>query len=53
MKAGRCNEGELTICDLTGVGVQDTAIAVLAKARIEAANLGQKLSVCRPGKYLV
>jgi ornithine cyclodeaminase len=29
-KAGRCRDDEITICDLTGVGFQDTAIAALA-----------------------
>jgi len=34
-KPGRRSDEEITICDLTGVGVQDTAIALLAfrKAR--------------------
>ena len=37
IKTGRQNDQEITICDLTGVGVQDTAIAVLTyqKARSE------------------
>jgi ornithine cyclodeaminase len=29
-KAGRTRDDEITICDLTGVGFQDTAIAALA-----------------------
>jgi ornithine cyclodeaminase len=29
-KPGRRNDEEITVCDLTGVGIQDTAIAVLA-----------------------
>ena len=30
----------ITICDLTGTGVQDTAIATLARERAQAAGLG-------------
>lgn len=33
----------VTICDLTGTGAQDTAIAVEAFARVKAANLGTML----------
>jgi ornithine cyclodeaminase/alanine dehydrogenase-like protein (mu-crystallin family) len=29
-KAGRTDDNQITICDLTGVGFQDTAIAALA-----------------------
>jgi ectoine utilization protein EutC len=39
--AGRTRDGELTICDLTGTGVQDTAIATLAFERAVAAGAGQ------------
>jgi len=28
--AGRSNDGDITVCDLTGTGVQDTAIAMVA-----------------------
>lgn len=35
--------GALTICDLTGTGAQDTAIAVEAFARVKAAGLGTML----------
>lgn len=35
-KPGRMKEDEITICDLTGVGFQDTAIAALAWARARA-----------------
>ncbi len=31
----------ITICDLTGTGVQDTAIATLARERAQSAGLGQ------------
>ena len=37
---GRTDEEEITICDLTGTGAQDTAIAGLAVRRAEAAGLG-------------
>jgi ornithine cyclodeaminase len=30
----------VTICDLTGTGVQDTAIATLARRRAEALGVG-------------
>jgi ornithine cyclodeaminase len=34
------HEEEISVCDLTGVGVQDTAIARLCVARVEALGLG-------------
>jgi ornithine cyclodeaminase len=37
---GRLNEKQITIADLTGTGIQDTAIASLAFARAEAAGIG-------------
>lgn len=37
---GRISAEAITISDLTGTGVQDTAIATLAKARADAANAG-------------
>ena len=37
---GRTNAQELTVCDLTGTGVQDTAIAVIARDKALAAGLG-------------
>jgi len=40
IKPGRQTDDEITICDLTGVGVQDTAIARLAYRRALAAGLG-------------
>jgi ornithine cyclodeaminase len=40
LKPGRQNESEITICDLTGVGVQDTAIARLAYLRALEKELG-------------
>jgi ornithine cyclodeaminase len=38
--AGRAAADDITLCDLTGTGVQDTAIAVLAARRADAANAG-------------
>lgn len=40
---GRTGLGEITIADLTGTGVQDTAIATLAFSRARAAEVGIKL----------
>ena len=37
---GRQSDSDLIIADLTGTGVQDTAIATLARQRAEAAGLG-------------
>jgi ornithine cyclodeaminase len=39
-KPGRLTEKEITVCDLTGVGVQDTAIALLTYERARAKGLG-------------
>jgi ornithine cyclodeaminase/alanine dehydrogenase-like protein (mu-crystallin family) len=41
---GRRSEAEITICDLTGTGMQDTVIASLAFQRARALNLGQQIS---------
>jgi ectoine utilization protein EutC len=40
---GRNSENEITICDLTGVGVQDTAIALLAYRKAMEKNLGLRI----------
>ena len=40
LKPGRQTENEITVCDLTGVGVQDTAIARLAFQRALEQKLG-------------
>ena len=40
VQPGRETESQITICDLTGTGVQDTAIATLARERCLAANVG-------------
>ncbi|MEX3959476.1 cyclodeaminase [Trinickia sp. EG282A] len=37
---GRTSAADVTICDLTGTGAQDTAIAVLALERVRAAGAG-------------
>lgn len=37
---GRTDNGQITICDLTGTGVQDTAIATLASRRALEADAG-------------
>jgi ornithine cyclodeaminase len=37
---GRTNDADITVCDLTGTGAQDTAIAALAVARAKAAGAG-------------
>ncbi|CAB3729385.1 cyclodeaminase [Paraburkholderia rhynchosiae] len=37
---GRSTDSDVTICDLTGTGAQDTAIAALALQRARAANAG-------------
>jgi ectoine utilization protein EutC len=37
---GRVREEQITVCDLTGTGVQDTAIALLAYRRLREAGAG-------------
>ena len=37
---GRASDTDITIADLTGTGVQDTAIATLARQRADAAGIG-------------
>jgi ornithine cyclodeaminase len=41
---GRTGEGDITFADLTGTGVQDTAIATLARRRAVEIGAGQILS---------
>ncbi len=43
LKPGRTRADEITIADLTGTGIQDTAIATLAFARANAADAGTTL----------
>jgi len=44
-KPGRGSDEEITICDLTGVGVQDTAIALLACRKAMEKGLGLQIQV--------
>jgi ectoine utilization protein EutC len=44
-KPGRRSDEEITICDLTGVGVQDTAIALLAYRKATERGLGLQIQV--------
>ena len=43
-KTGRENERQITICDLTGTGAQDTAIATFALKKAKAAGAGSTIS---------
>jgi ornithine cyclodeaminase/alanine dehydrogenase-like protein (mu-crystallin family) len=40
VKQGRTHDDQITVCDLTGTGVQDTAIALLAWRKAAARGLG-------------
>lgn len=42
---GRSSENEITYADLTGTGIQDTAIATLAYARAQASGAGTKFDM--------
>jgi ornithine cyclodeaminase len=42
---GRTEESQITVCDLTGVGVQDAAIATLAYERAIEGGFGSTLEV--------
>jgi ectoine utilization protein EutC len=42
---GRTDDSQITICDLTGVGVQDAAIATLAYERALQGGLGSRLEL--------
>jgi ornithine cyclodeaminase len=44
-RSGRQADGDITICDLTGTGVQDTAIATYALTVARAANTGTVIQV--------
>jgi len=44
-KPGRRSNEEIKICDLTGVGVQDTAIGLLAYRKAMEKGLGQQIQV--------
>ncbi|MDZ7811514.1 MAG: ornithine cyclodeaminase family protein [Arhodomonas sp.] len=41
--SGRRGDDDITVCDLTGVGVQDIAIARYAMGRVQARGLGTEL----------
>jgi len=45
LRPGRRSDGAITVCDLTGVGVQDVAAAAVVLARARAAGLGETLAV--------
>jgi ornithine cyclodeaminase len=42
-RPGRRSDDQITVCDLTGTGVQDTAIALLAYRKAIAAGLGTRI----------
>ncbi|MBD1545632.1 cyclodeaminase [Roseibium aggregatum] len=42
---GRQKDDDITFCDLTGTGVQDTAIATFARHRLEKTDIGTTISV--------
>ena len=42
--SGRRNDREITLCDLTGTGVQDTAIANFAVTRAQEQGVGERFS---------
>jgi ectoine utilization protein EutC len=44
-KSGRSSDQQVTFCDLTGVGVQDTAIALLAYKKAAELGLGVRIEV--------
>ena len=43
VKAGRESEEQITVCDLTGVGVQDTMIAIKAYDLAVEQGMGTKI----------
>jgi ectoine utilization protein EutC len=43
-KPGRTSDNEITVCDLTGIGVQDTAIGLLAYQECTRRGLGTRIS---------
>ncbi|WHY59951.1 MULTISPECIES: cyclodeaminase [Bacillaceae] len=42
-QSGRINDEEITVCDLTGTGVQDTAIALYAYSELARRKIGLKV----------
>ena len=47
--SGRSRDDQITVADLTGVGIQDVAIAKVSLARARALGLGSRLTMDRPG----
>jgi ectoine utilization protein EutC len=45
LESGRTDDRQITVCDLTGLGVQDTAIAVFAFQKAIARGLGTKAAL--------
>jgi len=45
LRRGRGSDGEMTVCDLTGVGVQDVAAAAVVLQRARAAGIGETLTL--------
>lgn len=45
LKPGRRRDAEITVCDLTGVGVQDVAAASLVLARALSSGRGERLTL--------
>jgi ornithine cyclodeaminase len=45
LKPGRTNDREITVADLTGVGVQDAAVANIVMAEAERRKLGRTLEI--------
>jgi len=43
LKPGRMSDDEIAICDLTGLGIQDTAVADVVMRRAIAAGTGREL----------
>ena len=43
LKPGRAFDNEIIVCDLTGVGVQDVAIASLVMEKAKAAGKGERI----------
>ena len=41
---GRTSDDQITVCDLTGVGVQDAAVAALALERAATLGLGREIA---------
>ncbi len=48
LAVGRTSPADITLCDLTGTGVQDTAIATLAHRRAVAAGVGRSFDTRSP-----